>query len=134
MEFQNDYDHDEEENDELDYGQVAKEMNEMTDWLISMQPDPESFMRCGAMAMCHGRLCADDEDDREVSDDERDRFLEWMLRLHKDLFILKRIMAQENMSKFEPANYRPSIRKLTDTEEERIQKASEDDDEEDENN
>lgn len=133
MSFPDEYNDDETE-EELDCGQMAREMNELTDWLTNMPVDTETFIRCGAMAMCHGRLCADSEEEQEVSEVERDRFLEWMLRLSKDVFVLKKIMAQEAIAKFDGGNYRPNIRKPTATELEIINTDGADDDEtEDEN-
>ena len=130
MASSDEYDNNEnEEEEELDYGQIASEMNELTDWLTAMPVDTETFIRCGAMAMCHGRLCADNEEEQEVDESERDRFLEWMLRLSKDVFVLKKIMAQEVITKFDGGNYRPSIRKPTATELEIINAADDDDDE-----
>jgi hypothetical protein len=130
MSFQDEYEDENEEEDEIDYGQLAREMNSVTEWLNNIPVDTETFMRCGAMAMCHGRLCADIEEEQEVTEGERDRFLEWMLRLSKDLFVLRKIMAQESIAKFDGGNYRPSIRKPTAMELDAINTADDDDDEE----
>ncbi|NDF13406.1 MAG: hypothetical protein EB060_11420 [Proteobacteria bacterium] len=130
MEFQESYEENEKHDDE-DYQKIADDMNELTTWLGQVDSDPEPFVNCGLLAFCAGRGCAENEEDQEVPEGERSSVLDWLLRMHKDLFVLKRIMEQDAIAKFDSGNFRPAIRRLTAQEKLNVQianNADEDDD------
>jgi hypothetical protein len=130
MEFQDSYEENEEQGDE-DYQKIADDMNALTTWLAHIDSDPETFVNCGLLAFCGGRSCAENEEDQDVPEGERSSVLDWLLRMHKDLFVLKRIMGQEAIAKFDSGNFRPAIRRLTAREKLNVQAANNSDDDED---
>lgn len=94
--------------------EIAASMNELTQWASDLMP-ANDFARCGTMAAAHSRMLVCDEEDG-IDENERDRFIEWLMRLHGDLETLQHIMRQEALAKFNVGDYRPIIRKLTDEE------------------
>jgi hypothetical protein len=135
----------EDDDNEIDYKATARDMNKLAEWLNDMPRDIDRFMRCGALAAAHARICAAEvnageevaADDDDIDDvfpaEERDMFMMWLARLHDSLNRLRCIMNQTAIARFKLGAYTPALRKPTEAELEKITENM-DEEEEDEDN
>lgn len=142
--YDDEYD-DDNDGDAEDYGNTARNMNELTAWLNDMPPDLQDFMTAGTLAAAHARICADEvmrereEEDEEEEEDEdndsvfpreeRELFGAWLARLHDGLNRLRCIMNQTAIAKFKLGAYQPALRKPTPAEREKIAETMDEEDE-----